>query len=88
MSDTLLSRRNLAILIAALILAIAFLVLRPQDVSAQILGDDGMNPLTLERLLILGMLGLVVLTWFYLKWRPPIDHEENTPPDPEHEPER
>lgn len=88
MSDTLLSRRNLTILIIALILAIAFLVLRPREASAQFLGDDGMNSLTIERLLILGMLGLVVLTWFYLKWRPPIDHEEDAQPDPEHEPER
>jgi hypothetical protein len=84
MRDTLLTRRNLAILIVALILAIGFLIFRPQDASAQLIGDDGMNPLTLERLLILGMLGLVVLTWFYLKWRPAPDFED----EPEAPPER
>jgi phosphatidylglycerophosphate synthase len=82
-SNSVLTKRNLAILIIALILAIGFLLLRAERAAAQITGDDYQSAVTLERLMILGMLGLVVLTWFYLKWRPPPDQEEETRIEPD-----
>lgn len=81
--DTLLSRRNLAIILVAIILALGILLLRPNDASAQFSGGGGMDVLTIERFMILGMLGLVVLTWFYLKWRPPLDHDDEQQAPPE-----
>ena len=85
MWDTILSRRNLAIIIVALLLALAFLLFRPEDASAQFSNLDADSALTIERLLILGMMGLVALTWLYLKWRPPLDQEDDSPVDPERE---
>jgi hypothetical protein len=75
-TNTVLTKRNLAIVIIAFILALSILLLRAERASAQITGEDYQNAVTLERMMILGMLGLVVLTWYYLKWRPPPDYEE------------
>lgn len=52
---------------------------------AQISNEEYAEALTLERLLLLGMLGLVVLTWIYLKWRPPNDSEDEYPASSDHE---
>jgi hypothetical protein len=83
--DTILSRRNIAIVIVAIILALGILLLRPNDAAAQFSDDGAMDVLTIERLMILGMLGLVVLTWFYLKWRPPVEEDDDPQTDPEQE---
>ena len=69
-------RKHLLIVLLALVLALAFLLIRAERASAQITAEEYQNAVTLERMLILGMLGLVVLTWYYLKWRPPPDREE------------
>jgi cell division protein FtsW (lipid II flippase) len=70
------SRKQLIILLIAIVLALGFLLIRAERAAAQITGEDYQSAVTLERLMILGMLGLVVLTWFYLKWRPPPDRED------------
>jgi hypothetical protein len=81
-------RARLIIPILAALLALAATLPGAENASAgsiqfQIIGDDYQRALTLERLLLLGMLGLVVLTWFYLKWRPPHDEDrdQQQPPD-------
>lgn len=83
-NNSILTKRNLAILLAALVLAIGFLLIRAERAAAQLTDADYQNALTTERLMILGMLGLVALTWFYLKWRPPTDGEDH-PPEPDQE---
>lgn len=83
MTDSFLTRKHLIILLIALTIALGFLLMRAERAAAQISGDDYQNALTLERLLILGMLGLVVATWFYLKWRPPPDFEDEQQAPPE-----
>lgn len=85
LTNSLLTRRNLAILFIALILALGFLLIRAERAAAQITGDDYQSAVTLERLMILGMLGLVVLTWYYLKWRPPPSQDDEPEPEPDRE---
>jgi hypothetical protein len=46
--------------------------------NANITGQDYMRAVTIERLMILGMLALVALTFLYLRWRPPPGHEKDT----------
>lgn len=77
--DTPRNRKQLIILLIAVVLALGFLLIRTERAAAQITGDDYQSAVTLERLMILGMLGLVVLTWFYLKWRPPPDRGDEHP---------
>lgn len=84
-TNSILTKRNLAILLAALVLAIGFLLIRAERAAAEITDADFQNALTTERLMILGMLGLVVLTWFYLKWRPPTDHGDDQSIETDHE---
>lgn len=83
--NSLLTKRNLAILLIALTLALAILLVRAERATAQITAEEYQNAVTLERMLILGTLGLVVLTWYYLKWRPPPDQENELPPEPDRE---
>jgi hypothetical protein len=78
-------RKHLVIIFIALIIALIVLLIRADTASAsltdaptpesplislQITGEDYQRAVTTERLMILGMLALVVATWFYLKWRP------------------
>jgi hypothetical protein len=79
------NRKQLIILLIAIVLALGYLLIRAERAEAQIIGDDYQRALTLERLLILGMLGLVVLTWFYLKWRPAPDQDDDHSVNPDHE---
>ena len=75
------SRKHLIIFVIALVTALIVLLIRAEPASAtefavsQITPEEYQSAVTQERLMILGMLGLVVLTWFYLKWRPPPDQE-------------
>jgi uncharacterized membrane protein affecting hemolysin expression len=84
-SNSPVSRKHLIIVLIALVLALGFLLIRADRAAAQITAQDYQNAVTVERLMILGMLGLVVLTWFYLKWRPPPDHEDERPAPSDHE---
>ncbi len=84
-TNSILTKRNLAILLIALVLALAILLIDADRASAQITAEDYQNAVTLERMLILGMLGLVVLTWYYLKWRPPPEAEDDHHPEPDRE---
>jgi hypothetical protein len=79
------TRKHLVIVLIALVLALGFLLIRADRAAAQITGADYQSAVTTERLMILGMLGLVALTWFYLKWRPPPNQEDErpAPSDPE-----
>jgi cell division protein FtsW (lipid II flippase) len=85
MTNSFFTRKHLIILLIALLLALGFMLVRADRAAAQITGTDYQNAVTLERLMILGMLGLVILTWFYLKWRPPPDHENDHPVEPDRE---
>jgi hypothetical protein len=84
-TESFFTRKHLVILLIALVLALGFLLIRADRAAAQITGDDYLRAVTIERLLILGMLGLVVLTWFYLKWRPAPDQEDEHPVNPDRE---
>jgi hypothetical protein len=79
-------RKHVIIAVVAIVIALVILLIRAETASAsvlphvfqspsletlQITGEEYQDAVTRERLMILGMLGLVVLTWFYLRWRPP-----------------
>ena len=81
--NSVLTKRNLAILLIALIIALAILFARAERAAAQITAEEYQEAVTLERMLILGTLGLVVLTWYYLKWRPPPGAEDDERPEPD-----
>lgn len=68
-------RKHLIIITIAVILAMIILLISTETASAQLSGLDFEQALTTERLMLLGMMLLVALTWLYLRWRPPPDYE-------------
>lgn len=95
-------RRHLMILIIALVLALVILIIQAETASAvapsspvggadagqvhQVDNSDELQIVTTERVLLLGMLGLVGLTWLYLRLRPSprVDREPDQDQRPEH----
>ena len=72
-------RKHLTILLIALALALAVLLVWTESANSSVsLGNSELanaQIFTTERLILLGMLGLVVATYAYLRWRPPYDSD-------------